>query len=209
MPTIAFIQAKGGPGKTTAALAISCGLALNQTPVEFVDMDSNNQAGEWLTRHGGEGSRIMLIQTADTPVEAGVFRVIDTEGRSVAHFHGVITALPQQVDLFVVPCNPNSDKELAGAQATIATTLAARPRADIRILWNRVRIGARASEAAQTAQREFLVATAKKLKVRALRSAFPSSYAFDDFGREGWGAFRSEHALIMHQIVHELYGILF
>ena len=208
MPTISFVQCKGGAGKTTAAEAISYALALNQTPVEVLDMDANAYMAGWVGEHCKHMPNIKTILTAGSSVESNVVRVIDTEGRSIGHVYDIIYAMPE-VDLFIIPCNPHVKAEINSATATANAVAEARPKAKVRILWNRVYVGARGGESAQAAQQDILSELAKKLKIRALKSAIPDSRAFHAFGTSGWQALRNEHQQIFHRLAFELFGIIF
>jgi len=87
MPTIAFIQPKGGTGKSTAALLLATELAKAAT-VAVIDADPNVPIVHWQRRGGGtanlsvvpadpERSIFDLIEEVETQA---AFVVVDTEG---------------------------------------------------------------------------------------------------------------------------------
>ena len=87
MPTIAFIQPKGGAGKSTSALILACELAKVST-VTVIDADPNAPIVKW--QAGGGGTDMLSVVEArrgdslfDLIEEAeakSVFVIVDTEG---------------------------------------------------------------------------------------------------------------------------------
>jgi chromosome partitioning protein len=87
MPTISFIQPKGGVGKSTAALVLATELAKAAT-VAVIDADPNAPIVHWQRRGGGlanlsiaaadpERSLFELIEEMETQA---AFVIVDTEG---------------------------------------------------------------------------------------------------------------------------------
>jgi chromosome partitioning protein len=87
MPTIVMISPKGGAGKTTSALILSCELA-RATSVTLVDADPNRPMAEWaksghsppnlrIVSDGDERNIISKIRQAATET---AFVVVDLEG---------------------------------------------------------------------------------------------------------------------------------
>jgi chromosome partitioning protein len=87
MPTIAFIQPKGGAGKSTSALILAAELA-KSAQVIVIDADPNAPIAKWASRGRGmsnldviqagrEDSIFDLIEDAETKAS---FVIIDTEG---------------------------------------------------------------------------------------------------------------------------------
>jgi chromosome partitioning protein len=87
MPTISFIQPKGGVGKSTAALLLATELA-KATTVAVIDADPNAPIVNWQRRGGGtanlsvvsadpERSLFELIEALETQA---AFVIVDTEG---------------------------------------------------------------------------------------------------------------------------------
>src|SRR6266480_3985499 len=87
MPTIAFIQPKGGAGKSTSALLLAAELAKGARVI-VIDADPNAPIAKWSSR--GEGaSNLEIIQAGkedsifDLIEEAekkATFVIVDTEG---------------------------------------------------------------------------------------------------------------------------------
>jgi chromosome partitioning protein len=88
MPTIAFVSAKGGVGKTTSALLLALGLAERGLPVSMVDSDPNLPLKAW-GELPGKPETVHLFHAPsfqDLPGElrraklASDWVVVDTEG---------------------------------------------------------------------------------------------------------------------------------
>ena len=87
MPTISFIQPKGGAGKSTAALILAVELA-NGASVTVIDGDPNAPIAKWHER-GGTKDRLEVVRAdkeeslfdlSEKAEEKSAFVIIDTEG---------------------------------------------------------------------------------------------------------------------------------
>jgi chromosome partitioning protein len=63
MPTIVMISPKGGAGKTTSALILSCELA-RATSVTLVDADPNRPMAEW-AKSGHSPPNLRIVSDGD------------------------------------------------------------------------------------------------------------------------------------------------
>lgn len=107
MPTVAFVNPKGGAGKTTAALLLALGLAEQGQRVALVDADPNRPLVHWANLPGRPGNvsvhpAPMEVDLPDALREArnrADWVILDTEGtvRSGASF---VVAKP---DLVLTP----------------------------------------------------------------------------------------------------------
>ena len=90
MPTISFIQPKGGAGKSTAALLLACTLARTpgDTKVAILDCDPNRPIDKWRERGGHHPNLsvhalepgIDFLEYVETLERDHKFLIIDTEG---------------------------------------------------------------------------------------------------------------------------------
>jgi cellulose biosynthesis protein BcsQ len=196
--TIAFVQSKGGVGKTTASVLLASTLSrMDIGRIGFMDLDSRNDASRWLA---GLGENIILGKS-----EVDV-RVIDTEGVSI--IGKVIQTLPDGVNLFVVPCG-SSEGEVVGAMQTVECIRAARPRGKIRILWNGVRYGAAASEERREQQRADFERRSARIKATALLNTLPRSEVINGLAGVGsWDSLRREHKEAFIRLASEILGVV-
>jgi len=88
MPTISFIQPKGGAGKSTSALILAAELAKG-AQVIVIDADPNAPIAKWFSRGGKGASNLEIVQAGkedsifDLVEEAekkAAFVIVDTEG---------------------------------------------------------------------------------------------------------------------------------
>jgi len=87
MPTISFIQPKGGAGKSTSALILAAELAKG-AKVIVIDADPNAPIAKW-SRRGGGTTNLEIVQAdkedsifdlADEAQKKAAFVIVDTEG---------------------------------------------------------------------------------------------------------------------------------
>jgi chromosome partitioning protein len=87
MPTISFIQPKGGAGKSTSALILAAELAKG-AKVIVIDADPNAPIAQW-SRRGGGTTNLEIVQAdkedsifdlADEAQKKAAFVIVDTEG---------------------------------------------------------------------------------------------------------------------------------
>ena len=87
MPTIAFIQPKGGAGKSTSALILAAELAKG-AQVMVIDADPNAPIAKWMSRGKGAGN-LEIIQAGkedsifdliEDAERKAAFVIVDTEG---------------------------------------------------------------------------------------------------------------------------------
>jgi chromosome partitioning protein len=87
MPTISFIQPKGGAGKSTSALILAAELAKG-AKVVVIDADPNAPIAKW-SRRGGGTTNLEIVQAdkedsifdlADEAQKKAAFVIVDTEG---------------------------------------------------------------------------------------------------------------------------------
>lgn len=106
MPTISFIQPKGGTGKSTSALLLAAQLARSNT-VTVIDADPNAPIANWANR-GGSIEKLNVIQHTDedtildvieSSAQKTAFVIIDTEG--TANFAAAKAAAVS--DLVIIP----------------------------------------------------------------------------------------------------------
>lgn len=199
MPTIAFIQGKGGTSKTTDAVLIAYALARKGAGLQIgvCDLDHNSGATNWLTAHPHE--LIKLLLTADDDDGGVDLRLIDTEGRS--RVEQSLTYLPKNVDLFIVPCGP-ARLEINGAKTTVGVLKERRPQATIRLLWTRV------TKSANNSQPAVLAAHAKEIGAPAFRGVISRSTKYEDAQEQGWAALGTPHREEIEGIAIETLALL-
>jgi chromosome partitioning protein len=87
MPTISFIQPKGGAGKSTSALILAAELAKG-AKVVVIDADPNAPIAKW-SRRGGGTTNLEIVQAdkedsifdlVDEAQKKAAFIIVDTEG---------------------------------------------------------------------------------------------------------------------------------
>lgn len=198
MPTIAFIQAKGGSGKTTTAVLVAYALARKGAGlmIGICDLDINQGATNWLRDQPHEMISMLPVANEQEDVD---LRIIDTEGRS--RVEQSLTVLPRNVSLFIVPCGP-SKLEVEAATTAVEAVAQKRPGAAIRLLWNRV------NPVALNSRPEALSANAKTIGVPALRGHITRSTAFENAREEGWRALESHHRDQIEGVAIEILALL-
>jgi chromosome partitioning protein len=107
---VAFASSKGGPGKTTAVIAVGVDLALQGYRVTMLDADPNGHLTEWwrLAAHdkvrvvGGVGEEDILDKIREEAALAD-FLFIDLEGTAT----NTLTYATSKSDLVVIPAQPS------------------------------------------------------------------------------------------------------
>lgn len=128
MPVIVFASSKGGAGKTTAAIVLTCELARQAKEkgmnISLIDADPNQHSAAWAHKEG-KPDNIWLFEnvTSESILEAieeaqnkAEFVVVDLEGVASSAVIGAIS----RADLVVVPCQP-SQNDAREAIKTIKT----------------------------------------------------------------------------------------
>ena len=144
MPTIAFIQPKGGAGKSTSALILATTLAQGASVI-VIDADPNAPMAKWVQR--GEGMpKLQVIQPKaedsildliDDAEKKAAFVIIDTEGTAnilAAHASAV-------ADLVIIPSQGSAlDQDNAAAAIRLIRDEARKLKRPIAhaVLWTRV-----------------------------------------------------------------------
>ena len=127
MITFAFVNPKGGTGKTTSALLLAEQIALADAQVTILDCDPNQNILEWLTRRDEEGRptpfKVLprppedkLIQTVDALAEKTEYLILDLEGTASQS----VTYALSRADLALIPLEPNA---VEGPHAARAVSL--------------------------------------------------------------------------------------
>ena len=123
MPTtIAFINSKGGVGKTTSAVHVAECLALNSS-VELVDADPQGSATDWAERSVEDGQplrssqRVANLRTLAKNSGNSDYVVVDTPPGNA----GIIDAAISAADLIIVPTRPSAI-DVARVWETLRTT---------------------------------------------------------------------------------------
>ena len=129
MPIIVFASSKGGAGKTTAAVILTCELARQGAKkglnIALIDADPNQHSAAWAKKEGS-AENIHLIENAteDSILDAieaaeskAAFIVVDLEGVASSTVIGAVS----RADLVIIPCQPsqNDAKEAAKTIKTI------------------------------------------------------------------------------------------
>lgn len=128
MPTIVFASSKGGAGKTTAAVILTCELARQGAAKGFkialIDADPNQHSAAWANKKG-RPDNIQLIENAteenildviDEAESKAAFVIVDLEGVASSAVIGAVS----RADLVVIPCQP-SQNDAKEAVKTIKT----------------------------------------------------------------------------------------
>lgn len=107
---IAFASSKGGPGKTTTAIALGVEFALTGHEVTFLDADPNRHLEAWGSLH--ERPRVQVVGgiTEETILEEirgavarSAFVLVDLEGTA----NNALTYAVSKADLVIVPAQPS------------------------------------------------------------------------------------------------------
>lgn len=126
MPTIAFVNPKGGAGKTTSALLLATELA-QKADVTVVDADPNRPITDW-AKLNGKPERITVhsditeenvFDVIDEAAETTPFVIVDLEGTAST----TVAYAVSRADLVLIPLQA---KQLDGRQAARAVQLVRR-----------------------------------------------------------------------------------
>jgi chromosome partitioning protein len=103
---IAFASSKGGPGKTTTAIALGVELALAYHTVTFIDADPNRHLEAWGKLQERKNLYVVGGVTEETILEEirkaatnSAFVLVDLEGRAT----NALTYAASKADLVIVP----------------------------------------------------------------------------------------------------------
>jgi len=127
MITFAFVNPKGGTGKTTSALLLAEQIALADARVTILDCDPNQNILEWLTRRDEDGRPTpfkvvprppedKLIETVDSLADKTDYLILDLEGTASQS----VTYALSRADLALIPLEPNA---VEGPHAARAVSL--------------------------------------------------------------------------------------
>lgn len=107
---VAFASSKGGPGKTTAVIAVAVELALAGNRVAALDADPNGHLAEWAKLSSVERLRVIGGVTEDdildhirTESAAADFVLVDLEGTA----SNALTYATSKSDLVIIPAQPS------------------------------------------------------------------------------------------------------
>lgn len=130
MPTISFIQPKGGAGKSTSALILALELAKGAS-ITLIDADPNAPLANWQAR-GGRADNLTIVPAEPEPsifdqIEAAerqtAFVIVDTEGVADLRAAHAIAAS----DLVIVPSQGSALDQDNAARAIKLITDQERP----------------------------------------------------------------------------------
>jgi chromosome partitioning protein len=107
MPTIVFASAKGGAGKSTAAVLLATELALKGAAVTIIDADPNKPVSEWAGREGrpenltvvADISEKTIIDEIENAAQKTPFVVVDLEGTASM----MVAYAISRADLVIIP----------------------------------------------------------------------------------------------------------
>ena len=107
MPTIVFASPKGGAGKSTSAVVLSCEFARKGAAVTMIDADPNRPVSQWARRPGKPASLDVLSsvteETIIDEIEAAAARVpfviVDLEGTASM----MVAYAISRADLVIIP----------------------------------------------------------------------------------------------------------
>ncbi len=163
--TVAFINGKGGVGKSTICFLTGLGLGRAGKPVWIKDLDPQKSVTAWIDqeRDGiGDQSGVCLI---DTPPRIDSDIVIDAISRA---------------DRIILPCSP-SPADIIGMRGTIDTVVAHKAKkAKVAILLNNTKKGTRHTREAR--------GLLEGLKVTVLENSVPERECIQDIVTDGWRA---------------------
>jgi chromosome partitioning protein len=107
---IAFASSKGGPGKTTTAIALGVEFALAGHAVTFLDADPNRHLASWGHLHERPRIRVVggvteenILEEIRGAVGRSAFVLIDLEGTA----NNALTYAVSKADLVIVPAQPS------------------------------------------------------------------------------------------------------
>jgi chromosome partitioning protein len=131
---IAFASSKGGPGKTTTAIALGVEFALAGHTVTFLDADPNGHLEAWGRLQERPGVRVVgsvteenILEEIRNAVERSAFVLVDLEGTA----NNALTYAVSRADLVVVPAQPSRmdlhEAFRAAALVNRAATVVERP----------------------------------------------------------------------------------
>ena len=116
MPVIAFANSKGGSGKTTSALLLSCALAESK-PTTIIDADPRHPISTWAEMPGKPDALTVVKNTSEKTIldeiEAAAARdpfvIIDLEGTASRLMSYAIS----QADLVIIPLKEQQQDAVA------------------------------------------------------------------------------------------------
>jgi len=129
MPVIVFASSKGGAGKTTACVVLTCELArqgqAKNIGVSLIDADPNQHSAAW-AKQGATPENIRLFEgvnesnildVIEQAQQQTPFVLVDLEGVASSAVIGAVS----RADLVIIPCQPsqNDAKEAAKTIKTI------------------------------------------------------------------------------------------
>ncbi len=107
---VAFASSKGGPGKTTTAIALGIEFALAGHEVTFLDVDPNRHLEAWGQLHKRPRVRVVsgvteenILQEIRDAADRSAFVLVDLEGTA----NNALTYAVSRADLVVVPAQPS------------------------------------------------------------------------------------------------------
>ena len=107
---IAFASSKGGPGKTTTAIALGVEFALAGHAVTFLDADPNRHLESWGKLHERPHVRVVgsvteenILAEIRVAMDRSAFVLVDLEGTA----NNALTYAVSKADLVIVPAQPS------------------------------------------------------------------------------------------------------
>jgi chromosome partitioning protein len=107
---IAFASSKGGPGKTTTAIALGVEFALAGHAVTFLDADPNRHLESWGRLHERPRVRVVggvteenILMEIRVAMDRSAFVLVDLEGTA----NNALTYAVSKADLVIVPAQPS------------------------------------------------------------------------------------------------------
>ena len=124
MPTIVFASPKGGAGKSTSAVVLSCQLAQSGADVVIIDADPNRPVSKWARLEGRPANLAVVADVTEATVIDEIeswatripFVVVDLEGTASMTVAYAIS----RADLVVIPVQGS---QLDAAEAAKAIKL--------------------------------------------------------------------------------------
>lgn len=132
MLTVAFINAKGGVGKTTIACATAYCFGVQSKHVSILDSDPSRSSTRCVER--ATPKNVTVFHTVVSRHNMPDILIVDTPARPDFKLH--IAPLPP-VDLCIVPTT-HSIEDLILSRQTILSLLEAMPKLKVRLLFNKV-----------------------------------------------------------------------
>lgn len=128
MPVLVFASSKGGAGKTTAAIVLTCELARQgkdkAIDIALIDADPNQHSAAWANKPGkpknvklfGNVTSENILETIEEAQSQAAFVIVDLEGVASTAVIGAMS----RADLVIVPCQA-SQNDAREAIKTIKT----------------------------------------------------------------------------------------